>query len=273
MTRIEVDGRTSVQRREPLLDARNVRMQFGGVTALSEVDFSVETNEIVGLVGPNGSGKSTLFAVLSGLLRPNEGVVWFDSEDVTGKSAPSRARMGLARTFQHPELFRDLTVRQHLVLSHRMRFSRRRLWTDFVSARAWLNPTDNENEVIDGLLDLLGIHDIADASVLGLPLGSCRLVEVGRALATSPSLVLLDEPFSGLDTIESECLAVAIRKARALEGVAFAIVEHDVEMILSLSEAVAVLNVGRVIARGTPDEIRQDPEVRSAYLGDEGPRP
>ncbi len=271
MTLTEMNGHTSVHNPKSLLSAENLRVQFGGVTALTGVDFSVHKEGIIGLVGPNGSGKSTLFAVLSGLLRPNEGTVSFNSVDVTGKAAQSRARMGLARSFQHPELFRDLTVRQHLVLSHRVRFCRRRLWTDYLSGRAWRNPTDDEQAVVDNLLELLGVQDIADSSVLGLPLGTCRLVEVGRALATSPSLILLDEPFSGLDPIESERLASSIMNARTREGVAFAVVEHDVEMILSLSDEVVVLNVGRVIARGTPDEVRSNPEVQSAYLGDEAP--
>ena len=254
---------------EPILSATGVTVRFGGLTALSDVRITVPPASIVGLVGPNGAGKSTLFSVLSGLLRPNAGSVSLSGHDVTRARPQARARLGLARTFQHPELFAGLTVREHLVLGHRIRHSRSRLWTDLVDGRAWRNAGEQENTRVDALMDLLGITGLARRDVSSLPLGLSRLVEVGRALATGPKVVLLDEPSSGLDAVETDRLSAALLRVQDLGHVSFLLVEHDVAMVLGLSESVFVLDFGSLIATGTPEEIRVDPAVKAAYLGDE----
>jgi ABC-type branched-subunit amino acid transport system ATPase component len=259
----------AVETTEPILRAESVTVRFAGLIALNEVDVSVPPGTIVGLVGPNGAGKSTLFGVLSGLLRPNRGRVSLAGRDVTGARPQVRARLGLARTFQHPELFSGLSVRDHLVLAHRVRHARRRLWTDLLDGRAWRAADPYENQRVDGILELLGITDIARRDVSVLPLGLSRLVEVGRALATSPKVVLLDEPSSGLDASETERLSAGLVRARDARGVSFLLVEHDVAMVLGLSATVFVLDFGVLIAKGTPEEIRADPAVKAAYLGDE----
>jgi branched-chain amino acid transport system ATP-binding protein len=241
--------------------------------ALSDVSFEVRPGSIVGLVGPNGAGKSTLLAVLSGLLRPNTGQVGLRGEDVTNASAQSRARRGLARTFQQPELFMGLTVREHLVLAHRARVARHRLWRDMFDPRCFLPASSAENERVDGLLEALKLTPVAKAPVATLPLGVLRLVEVGRALASDPHVLLLDEPLSGLDMRASEnLLSVFMRLIeQSAHGLSLVIVEHDVAAVLAISDPVFVLNFGECIAVGSPKEIRNDPAVRSAYLGDDEP--
>jgi branched-chain amino acid transport system ATP-binding protein len=253
----------------PVLVAEKVTMRFGGLTALSEVNLSVPTGRIVGLIGPNGAGKSVCLGVLSGLIHPNSGRVYFDSVDVTREPAHKRARRGIGRTFQHVELFAELTVRQHLIISWRRRFDRRRLWMDLLDGRGWRKPPAAETERIDYLLDRLGLDRLADASVTTLPLGSSRLVEIARLLAASPRIALLDEPFSGLDTEESAALASTLDEVVASEGVALLLVDHDVDTVLARCEKVIVLDAGRLIATGTPAEIRDNTSVRQAYLGDE----
>ena len=262
---------------EPVVDesvaalrATHVTVHFGGLTALSDVSLDVPRGAVVGLVGPNGAGKSTLLAVLSGLLRPNEGQVWLRGEDVTNASIRHRASRGLARTFQQPELFMGLTVREHLVLAHRARVSPRRLWRDMLDPRSLLPASATENERVDGLLDMLRLTRIAKAPVAALPLGLARLVEVGRALASDPRVLLLDEPLSGLDVGASENLCAVFRRivTESDHALSVVIVEHDVAAVLALSDQVVVLDFGERIATGPPEAIRQDPAVRAAYLGD-----
>lgn len=253
------------------LAATDVTVRFGGLTALANVTIDVAAGAIVGLVGPNGAGKSTLFAVISGLIRPANGRVFIAGRDVTTLSARARARLGLARTFQHPELFMGMTVRDHLVLAHRSHYEHRRCWSDLVNLRALFPPTKLETDRVDFLLELLGLTEIAKTQVAVLPLGLARLVEVGRALATHPSIVLLDEPLSGLDVRATDNLIAAFERvvSSSGEGLSLLMVEHDVASVLALSSKIFVLNFGELISQGAPDEVRADPAVRDAYLGDE----
>lgn len=250
--------------------AQSITVRFGGLTALSDVSIEVPNGSIAGLVGPNGAGKSTLLGVLSGLQRCNTGQVWLDGEEVSGHSARSRAGRGLARTFQQPELFMGLTVREHLVLAHRARVSPVRLWRDMFDPRSLLPPSKRENEHIDGLLEMLRLTRVAQAPVAALPLGVARLVEVGRALASEPRVLLLDEPLSGLDMKASENLLAVFRQIvdQNDRPLSLVIVEHDVAAVLSLSDTVFVLDFGELIAAGSPEAIRNDSRVREAYLGD-----
>lgn len=251
------------------LSATGVTVRFGGLRACSDVSIEVPQGEMVGLVGPNGAGKSTLFSVLSGLRRPNAGQVYLGGRDATKASPQARARLGLARTFQQPELFAGLTVREHLVLAHRARHARSRLWSDVFTAGALRRRDAAERQRVEILLGLLLLREFADRQADTLPLGTSRLLEVGRALIAEPSVLLLDEPLSGLDEREADSLAATLRRTCDGEGVAMLLVEHDVARVLSLCSKVVVLDFGVVIARGTPEEIRTDPQVRAAYLGDE----
>jgi branched-chain amino acid transport system ATP-binding protein len=255
----------------PYLECRDVTVRFGGVVALDSVSLSVPPATIVGLVGPNGAGKSTLFSVLSGLHRPDAGQVLFEGADITRTSAGRRARLGLARTFQHPEMFAGLTTREHLQLAYRVSTSRSRIWTDLVSGRGFRPADKKETERVEVLLGALNLTEIADRPVAGLPLGMTRLVEIARALAANPKVLLFDEPSSGLDDRETEQVMRVFELAVERRGVSLLLVEHDVAMVLSLCRYVHVLDFGLKIGEGTPDEIRGNPAVRAAYLGEEAP--
>jgi branched-chain amino acid transport system ATP-binding protein len=260
---------TDTDTAKPVLEARGVTVRFGGLVALSDVSITVPHATIVGLVGPNGAGKTTLFHVVSGLLRPQEGEVYLDGRRITKATPAKRARHGLARTFQQLELFMGLTVREHVVLGYRVRKERNRLWSDLFTAGALHPESSDERERVDYLVELLGLTSVANTPAASLPLGTARRVEVGRALATSPSVMLLDEPSSGLDLHETSQLGAALRLVVEQEGVSMLLVEHDVAMVLGLSASVSVLDFGVCIASGTPDQIRNDPAVRAAYLGDD----
>ncbi|HEY2427587.1 MAG TPA: ABC transporter ATP-binding protein [Acidimicrobiales bacterium] len=250
-----------------VLEARQVVVRFGGVAALTDVSLAVPRGGIVGLVGPNGAGKTTLFGVLSGILTPAAGTVHLDGQEVSGVSPQGRARAGLARTFQRTELFADLTVRDHLVLAYRARHQPPRLGADLLGLRT--RGAAAERDRVEELLRTLGLEAVAGRPARSLPLGTGRLVEVGRALATDPLVILLDEPSSGLDVHETAQLAAALVRAREERGVALVLVEHDLDLVLGMSDVVNVLDFGRMIATGAPDEVRADPKVRAAYIGDE----
>ncbi len=261
---------TSADGSPPVLAAVDVTVRFGGLAALSDVSLEVSAGSIAGLVGPNGAGKSTMLGVLSGLLQPNGGRVWLQGEDVTTCSPQVRAKRGLARTFQQPELFLGLNVREHFVLAYRVRNAKVRLWRDMIDPRSSFMSSVEENRRVDQLLDMLKLTGVAKAPVGSLPLGICRLVEVGRALASDPTVILLDEPLSGLDIKSAENLLSVLRRvvAESDRGVSLLIVEHDVASVLAISKEVFVLDFGERIAGGTPEHVRTHPAVRAAYLGD-----
>ncbi len=252
----------------PLLAATGITVHFSGVVALDDVALTVPEGRTIGLVGPNGAGKTTLFGVLSGLVRPRSGSVTLRGTDVTRRSPQARARLGLSRTFQRMELFTELTVREHLVLAQRVRDGRQSL-VGFARdlSGAGERPGRSEVATVEAILDLLGLRAVAERPALSLPLGTGRLVEVARALAAEPSVVLLDEPSSGLDPHETEQLGEALRRVRAERGTAFVLVEHNVEFVLALSDRVTVLDFGRVLVEGTPDDVRASAEVQAAYFG------
>ena len=192
---------------------------------------------------------------------------------MTDRSVRSRAALGLARTFQQPELFFGLNVREHLVLAHRAKVSPRRVWSDMLTPRALFPPSKAEDQRVDGLLELLQLTAVAKAPVAALPLGLLRLVELGRALASDPEVLLLDEPLSGLDASGSANVLSVFRRIVADQDrrLSLVLVEHDVAAVLALSDSVVVLDFGECIAAGSPEEVRLDPAVRAAYLGDGEP--
>jgi branched-chain amino acid transport system ATP-binding protein len=256
--------------RPDILSGTQVSVNFRGLKALQQVDIRVPEGAIVGLVGPNGAGKSTLLGVLSGDIAARLGSVSLAGVDVTGLAPEARVRHGLARTFQLPELFDELTVREHLTLPRRLAQNPARSWSDPLTGR-FLRPDAAEDEEVDALLDSLGLTQVADTPAGALPLGLSRLVEIARATASRPRVILLDEPFSGLNPAESQVLSRALAGINKSKGIAMVLVEHDVEIVFGLSERVIVLDFGVVIAAGTPGEIQLDPAVRAAYLGDVSP--
>jgi branched-chain amino acid transport system ATP-binding protein len=256
--------------RPDILSGTEVSVNFRGLKALQQVDIQVPEGAIVGLVGPNGAGKSTLLGVLSGDVNARHGSVSLAGRDVTGLAPEARVRHGLARTFQLPELFDELTVREHLTLPRRLAQQPSRSWSDPLTGR-FLRADAVEDEDVDALLDSLGLTQVADTPAGALPLGLSRLVEIARATASHPRVILLDEPFSGLNPAESKVLSQALAGLNQSKGIAMVLVEHDVEIVFGLSERVIVLDFGVVIAAGPPAQIQLDPAVRAAYLGDLSP--
>jgi ABC-type branched-subunit amino acid transport system ATPase component len=263
---------TLIQERPAVLSGTQVSVNFRGLKALQQVDIRVPDGAITGLVGPNGAGKSTLLGVLSGDVIAQQGTVRLGGQDVSGLAPEARVRRGLARTFQLPQLFDELTVREHLTLPRRLAEAPSRVWSDPLTGR-FLRPDAAEDHEVDALLASLGLEHVAGTPAGALPLGLCRLVEIARAAATHPKVILLDEPFSGLNPAESRLLSEALANINKAQDIALVLVEHDVEVVFGLSERVFVLDFGVLIAEGTPAEIRRDPAVRSAYLGDFDPDP
>jgi ABC-type branched-subunit amino acid transport system ATPase component len=247
-----------------LLEARSISKRFGGITALHDISLSVEPGEILGLVGPNGAGKTTLFNCLNGQLKPEEGNIWFGGVSLDGMPAYRRARLGIARTFQRVEVFPALSVREHLIVAERARKGDAKLWRDLLNMSRL---TSDEIDRVDKVIELVGLAEVVDVPVTALSLGHCRLVELGRALAMEPRLLMADEPSSGLDVRETEALARAVCEVRETKGTAVILVEHDLDMVAQVVDTAIVLDFGNEIARGTLDEVLKDPTVRHAYLG------
>ena len=260
------------EERPDILSGTQVSVNFRGLRALQKVDIQVPEGAIVGLVGPNGAGKSTLLGVLSGDVIAQQGVVRLGGKDVSGLAPEARVRRGLARTFQLPQLFDELTVREHLTLPLRLAEAPSRAWSDPVTGR-FLQRDLPEDKEVSTLLSSLGLEHVADTPAGALPLGLSRLVEIARAAATHPKVILLDEPYSGLNPAESRLLSRALASINKTEDIALVLVEHDVEVVFELSERVFVLDFGELIAAGSPAEIRHNQAVRSAYLGDFDPDP
>jgi len=239
------------------LEVSGAEVRFGGVVALRGVDLTVDEGSVTGLIGPNGAGKTTLFNVITGLQKAQGGRVSLDGTDIGHLPPHRRARLGIARTFQRLEVFGSLTVRENILVAAEIR-------------RRWARDGSNPRAVADDVMAEVGLREMARVRCDTLPTGMARLVEVARALATRPSVVLLDEPSSGLDDRETDELG-ALLKRLADRSVAVLLVEHDVELVMSVCRRIHVLDFGRILAVGTPAEIQADPDVRAAYLGTEEP--
>jgi branched-chain amino acid transport system ATP-binding protein len=247
-----------------VLRAENIRKNFSGIVALDDVGIEIGEGERVGLIGPNGAGKTTFFNCILGVLPIDRGTVELAGKDISGLPVHKRARLGLGRTFQRIELFPDSTVRDHLLVAERVRRDDGRLWKDLVGLG---RPKAEEVARCDEVLELLRLDHLADEPIERLSLGQCRLVEVGRALMTDPKVLLLDEPSSGLDRIESAALARTLQEVQAEHGFSILLVEHDVELVASFTTRAYVLDFGRLLVEGPTDEVLASDEVRSAYLG------
>jgi len=239
----------------PVLRVDSVEVRFGGLVALQGVDLEADGGRITGLIGPNGAGKTTLFNVITGLQAPTSGRIRVDDLDVTDRKTHQRARLRVARTFQRLEVFGSLTARENI-----------RVGAD--ARNGWSGDKEDARAQTEAILDRVGLMKVADDPVDSMPTGLARLVELGRAMATKPRLLLLDEPGSGLDQEETEALGDLLLSL-ADEGVAVLLVEHDVELVMRVCHDIYVLDFGRLIAHGPPAEIQADPTVQAAYLGAE----
>ena len=251
----------------PLLQAQGVTLAFGGVRALTEVSFAVQPGSITAVIGPNGAGKTSLFNTISGFYRPSTGSIRFKGQDITRVPAPQRARMGLGRSFQNIALFRGMTVLDNIKLGRHAHLKTNVLDALLYVGRARREEALLRREVEERIIDFLEIDHIRHAPVSALSYGLQKRVEMARALAMQPEILMLEEPVAGMNREETEDMARFILDVRAEWGVTVLMVEHDMGMVMDLSDHVVVLNFGEVIARGTPAEVQANPEVARAYLG------
>jgi branched-chain amino acid transport system ATP-binding protein len=236
-----------------VLQVAEVAVRFGGVNALTDVTLTARPAQITGLIGPNGAGKTTLFNVITGLQEPTRGRVFIDGQDISGLSPHKRARLGMARTFQRLEVFGSLTAYENVLAAAEFR-------------KSWSDDDTPPRRVASEVIKRVGLGSVAQARVDALPTGLARLVELGRALATQPKLLLLDEVGSGLNHDETEALGELL-VSLARDGISVLLVEHDMELVMAVCDVIHVLDFGRIICTGTPAEVQRDPHVQAAYLG------
>ncbi len=249
----------------------NLSISFGGLKAVNEVSFSVEKNEIFSIIGPNGSGKTTIFNLISGIYKPDSGAVYMEGENLVGKTPDRIARRGIARTFQNIELFTNATVMDNLMLGRHIHMKTGVFSGAFMFGKR--SPAAREEvkhrEKVEQIIDFLELQSVRDQFVGSLAYGKRKLVEVGRALALEPKVMLLDEPSAGMNTEEKDDLTIWIKDIREDYNVTILLIEHDMNMIMGISDRVFAMNQGQEIVLGTPAEVQRHPEVIRAYLGEE----
>jgi len=257
-----------VQAENNILHCRGVEVTFGGVKALNKVDFSVALGSITAIIGPNGAGKTTLLNVVSGLVKANAGTVAFQGLDVSRFSPYRRAKAGSVRSFQNLEIFHNMSVLENVMTGchRRIRYS---VLDALLKTPSYWRDEQRCRQYAEKELEFVGLIDKKDMPASELPFGSQRLLELARAVASEPQLLLLDEPAAGLNIRETARLGDLIKKIRDEKGITVALVEHDMDLVMRISDTIMVLNFGEVIAQGSPLAIQKNPQVIAAYLGED----
>jgi len=250
----------------PVLETHHLGIDFGGLTAVNEFEITIGRTEITGLIGPNGAGKTTVFNLLTNVYKPTRGNILLDGVSTAGKSTAQLCRMGIARTFQNIRLFKDMSVIDNILvgLHHEMDYTLPEAILRL--PRYWRGEKIARNRAME-LLGIFHMQDLAETPAGSLPYGAQRRLEILRALATNPSILLLDEPAAGMNPSETAELMENIRRIRDTFQIAVLLIEHDMSLVMGICEGIAVLNFGQIIAKGTPEEIRSNPTVIEAYLG------
>ncbi len=250
----------------PVLETRHLGIEFGGLKAVDDFNLTIGKTEIAGLIGPNGAGKTTVFNLLTKVYEPTSGAVLINGKDLHGMSIVQASRLGIARTFQNIRLFDKMSVEENvrIGLHNQIKYD---MFTGILRLPRYWKQEKRQHERAMELLDIFGMQDLADEQAGSLPYGAQRRLEIVRALATEPKLLLLDEPAAGMNPHETEELMENIAKIRDRFQIAILLIEHDMSLVMGVCEGICVLNFGRIIAKGTADEIQANPAVIEAYLG------